>query len=243
MGEGRGEVKPGFGATGVRAWRGLTPGQTLVYPRGQSEPWHFFFIAVGAPPRPTVGNVRPRVPFRLGVGRVGVRRPPLVVVLVAVFVIALGETAGAVMSQLRSPVDRYARARVAANPAAHGLAGSAEYDSEVTARTLYTAEAGLSFLHTHAQGLGPLVLFAGTVAASALRWRRARGIVHVLVGVGGLFPLGYLVYALASLELGRERGVELAERYVLTPLGSAMIVGLLLLAGMIVADRATRRAG
>jgi hypothetical protein len=116
------------------------------------------------------------------------RRPPLVVVFVGLVVIALGETGGAVMPQLRPQIVDYARARVAANAQAHGLAGSAEYDTEVTAPAVYTAEAGLSFFNTHAQGLGPLVIFAGTVAASTVRWRFARGAVAALLGVGALFP-------------------------------------------------------
>ncbi len=165
------------------------------------------------------------------------RRPPLVVVFVAVLIIALGETTGAVMSQLRSQVAAYARARIAANLQAHGLAGSAEYDAEVIARTVYVTEAGLSFFHTHAQGLGPVVLFAGTVAATTVRWRRARRVLYALLSVGGLFPIGYLVYSLAALERGREAGVDLAERYVLTPLGGAAILGLLVLAALIVAGR------
>jgi hypothetical protein len=134
------------------------------------------------------------------------------------------------MSQLRGPVERYARARVAVNPAAHGLAGSAEYDAEVTDRAVFSTEAGLSFFHTHAEGLGLIVLFVATVTATALPWRGARGAVYTLVGLGGLFPLGYLVYAFAGLEWGREAGIELAERWVLTPLGGAAITGLALLA-------------
>lgn len=169
------------------------------------------------------------------------RRPPLIVVFVAVLVIALGETAGAAMSRLRPQIETYARARIAANPQAHGLAGSAEYDALVVARTVYVTEAGLSFFHTHAQGLGPVVLFVGTVVASTVRWRRARGALYLLLGVGGLFPVGYLVYSLAALELGRDAGVELAERYVLTPLGVAAIVALLGLAVLIVAARGRGR--
>ncbi len=165
------------------------------------------------------------------------RRPPLVVVFVGLFVIALGESAGAVMSQLRPQIVRYAQARVAANPQAHGLAGSAEYDSEITARAVYSAEAGLSFLHTHAQGLGLLVIFASTVAASVVPWRRARGVLYALFAVGALFPLGYLAYSVAVLEWGRDTGVEMVERYVLTPLGSAAIVGLVALAVLMVAGR------
>lgn len=169
------------------------------------------------------------------------RRPPLIVVLISVFVIALGETAGAVISELRQPFARYARARIAAQPQVHGLAGSAEYDDEVTARTVYAAEAGLSFLHTHAQGLGPVLLFVGTVAATVVPWRRARGLLYVLLSLGGLFPLGYGVYSLAALERGRDAGVELVEAFVLTPLGSAAIAALLGLAALILAGKWARR--
>jgi len=165
------------------------------------------------------------------------RRPPLVVVFLALLVIALGETTGAVMSRLRPQIVSYARARVAANRELHGLAGSAEYDTEVTARAVYAAEAGLSFLHTHAQGLGPLVIFASTIAASAVPWRRARGALYVLFSLGALFPLGFLAYSVAVLERGRGAGIEVAERYVLAPLGSAAIAGLIALAVLMVSAR------
>ncbi len=165
------------------------------------------------------------------------KRPPLAVIFVAVLVIALGETAGAVISQLRPQIDRYARARVAANAQAHGLTGATEYDEEVTARAVYVAEAGLSFFHTHAQGLGPIVIFASTVAATLVPWARGRAVLCALFAIGGLFPLGYLIYSFAALERGRDAGVELAEQYVLTPLGSAAILGLLALAGLIAAGR------
>jgi len=154
-------------------------------------------------------------------------------VFVAMFMLALGETGGAVMSQLRPQLDRYARARVAASPQTHGLTGSAEYDDEIAARVVFTVEAGLSFFHTHAEGIGLVTLAAGTLVASLVPWRRPRSALYALIVAGALFPLGYLVYGAAALEAGLDAGVELAERYVLTPLGSAMIaalVGLLVLA-------------
>lgn len=166
-------------------------------------------------------------------------RPPLVLVLAAVALMALGATAGAVMGGLGPETQRYARARIAANAHAHGLLGGGEYDEEIVARTVFTAEAGLSFLHTHAEGLGPLLLMVGTVVATVVPGRRLRGALHGLFVAGALFPLGYLVYGLAALELGRDAGVALAERYVLTPLGSAVILGLLGLLTALV--RAVRR--
>ncbi|MGH7314311.1 MAG: hypothetical protein ACREJV_14130 [Candidatus Rokuibacteriota bacterium] len=164
-------------------------------------------------------------------------RPPLIVVFVAIVIITLGVTAGAVMSQLRPETERYARARIRANAGAHGLAGTAEYDDEVIARAVFTAEAGLSFLHTHAMGLGPIVLLAATVAANTVPGGRRRALLYGLFTVGGLFPCGYLVYALAVLEGGRDAGVELAEAWVLTPLGSAMILGLVALAVVLAGGR------
>ena len=172
----------------------------------------------------TSGRRDANVGHPLGAGPV--RRPPLVLVFVAVLMIALGETAGAVLSQLRPQTERYARARVKANASVHGLVGAADYDAEVTSRAVFTAEAGLSFMHTHAEGLGPVILLAGTLAATAVPWRRMRAILYALFTLGALFPLGYLVYAVAVLEAGRDEGTALAEQYVLTPLGSAVILAL-----------------
>jgi hypothetical protein len=141
------------------------------------------------------------------------------------------------MSQLRPSIDRYAVARVNANAEAHGLSNSAEYDDEVRGRAVYSAEAGLSFFHTHAEGLGLILFFSSTLVASVVTGRRLRGSLYALLTAGSLFPLGYLVYGAAVLELGREAGIEAAERWVLMPLGGAAIVGLTAL-GVCLAARA-----
>lgn len=130
------------------------------------------------------------------------------------------------MSRLKGPTERWAAARIAANAPAHGFSGSAEYDDEVRDRAIWSAEAGLSFFHTHAEGFGLVLFFASALVAAAVPGRRARGVLYVLLTLGGLFPLGYLAYGLAVLELGRDTGIELAETWVLAPLGSAAILGL-----------------
>lgn len=157
-------------------------------------------------------------------------RPPLLVVFVAVLVIALGELGGAMLSQLRPATARWAAARITANAPAHGLSGAAEYDDAIRERAVFTVEAGLSFFHTHAEGLGLVLFFASTLVASLVRSRAARRVLYALLTIGALFPLGYLVYALAVVELGREDGVALAETWVLSPLGLAAIAGLIGLA-------------
>jgi hypothetical protein len=163
-----------------------------------------------------------------------VTRPPLLVVFVAVVVIALGEIGGAALSQLRPATARFAAARIAANAPAHGLSGSAEYDDAVRERAVFTAEAGLSFFHVHAEGMGLVLFFASTLVASVVRSPALRRVLYPLLTAGALFPLGYLAYALAVLELGRDDGVALAETWLLTPLGMAAIVGLIGLAASLV---------
>jgi hypothetical protein len=152
-----------------------------------------------------------------------VRRPPLAVVLVAIAMMALGETAGATMSQLKPQIQRYAAARVAANPEAHGFSGSAE----VRAQAIFSAETGLSFFHLHAEGVGLVLFFAATLVAALVPARRVRTLLYILLTLGGLFPVGYLAYGAAVLELGRDAGIGLAERWLLAPLGVAAIAGLL----------------
>lgn len=157
-------------------------------------------------------------------------RPPLLVVLVAVLVIALGEMGGATLSQLRPATARWAAARITANAPAHGLSGTAEYDDAVRERAVFTVEAGLSFFHVHAEGMGLVLFFASTLVATVVRSRVARRVLWVLLTLGALFPLGYLAYAVAVVELGRDDGVALAETWVLSPLGLAAIAGLIGLA-------------
>lgn len=166
-----------------------------------------------------------------------VKRPPLIVVFVAVVVIALGEVGGAVLSQLRPAAARWAVTRFVANPAAHGLTGSAEYDEDVRDRAVFATEAGLSFFHTHAEGMGLVLFFVSTLVASVVAGRRARAALYTLLTAGALFPLGYLAYALAVLELGRDSGIQLAETWLLTPLGVAAIAGLLGLAAALTRHR------
>ncbi|MGH9049472.1 MAG: hypothetical protein ACRDY4_07080 [Acidimicrobiia bacterium] len=167
------------------------------------------------------------------------KRPPLLVVFLAVCVIALAETGGAAMSKLRPQIAQYTETRIRQAPQAHGLAGSAEYDVEVIAQTIFTIEAGLSFFHTHGEGMGIVVLLASTIVASVVPWLPARGILHGLLGASAVFPIGYLAYSALVLGYGRDRGIELAERYMLIPLGSAAI-GALVLLGVILLVRIVR---
>src|SRR5918996_2555886 len=162
------------------------------------------------------------------------RRPPLALILLSVLLLALGTTAGAAMSMLAPEIQAYATERIFAARDVHYLSGSRDYDADVVADIVFSIEAGLSFLHTHAEGMGLVLLFASTVVASVVRRPRFRALLYGLLGLAFLFPIGYGVYSMLILFLGRDRGVALAEQFFLIPFGTSSIVGLGLLAGTLV---------
>jgi hypothetical protein len=78
--------------------------------------------------------------------------------------------------------------------------------------------------------MGLVLFFASTLVASLVRSAALRRLLYTLLTAGALFPLGYLAYAVAVVELGRDDGIALAETWLLTPLGTAAIAGLVGLA-------------
>jgi len=159
------------------------------------------------------------------------RRPPLVLILLSVLLLALGTTGGAAMSLLRPQIQRASARRIFAAREIHNLSGSWEYDAEVVQDVVFTVEAGLSFFHTHGEGMGVVLLFAATAAASLVARPRLRAALHWLLGLSFLFPVGYVAYSTLVLFYGKDTGIRLAERLLLIPFGSSAVLGLALLLG------------
>jgi len=159
-------------------------------------------------------------------------RPPLIVTFLAVLLIALATAGGAAMSAFRLPIQRYATERILADPDAHNLSGSRAYDLDVVNEIVFTFEAGLSFFHTHGEGMGVVLLFASTAVSRLVRRRGFRNGLNTILGLSFLFPIGYLAYSLFILLFGKDRGITLAEELLLIPFGSSAILGLVIASGI-----------
>ena len=160
--------------------------------------------------------------------------------------LALGATGGALMSVLQPQIRQYASERIFAAREVHTLSGSRDYDADVVSEIVFTIEAGLSFFHTHGDGIGLVVLFAATLVASLARPRGLRAWLQWLLGLSALFPIGYLAYSAFIIVYGRDRGIALAERLLLIPFGSSAILalaGLACAAGLLLVNRRLRRTG
>ncbi|MBI4637728.1 MAG: hypothetical protein HY727_15435 [Candidatus Rokubacteria bacterium] len=154
------------------------------------------------------------------------KRPPLVLIILSVVLLALGTTGGGAMSLLTPAIRQYATERIFEARELHYLSGSRAYDAEVVSEIVFRVEAGLSFFHTHGEGVGIILLFGAIVVASVVPSRRVRGLLYWLLGLSFLFPIGYIAYGAFILLFGRDRGISLAELTLLVPFGAASILGL-----------------
>jgi len=172
-------------------------------------------------------------PGPLDNGRSGrpARRPPLVLTFLSILLLTLGTTGGAVMSMLRPQIQRYSTERIFAARVVHNLSGSQEYDTEVVGDIVFSIEAGLSFFHTHGEGMGLVLLFGATAVASLVGRRWLRQALHWLLGLAFLFPIGYVAHSAFVLRYGKDAGAALAEQLLLIPFGVSAILGLTVLAG------------
>ena len=169
------------------------------------------------------------------------RLPPRAVLLTAVLLLVAAEVGGASMARYKLELGRWARAQMLAHPAVHGLVGVRDVDERVLDEALFRFDAGLRLFHMHAEGMALVVIATTTAATTLARGAATRRALVLLLTVGGVgYPVGYLLWSALIPAYGLERSKVVAEWAVWLPFGSAAIVALLWLAGLI-ATRMVRR--
>lgn len=162
------------------------------------------------------------------------RVPPRWVLLVAVLSIVTAEVGGASMARFKVELTRWARGAMLARPAVHGLVGVRDVDERILDEALVKFDAGLRLFHMHAEGMGLVIIAATTVAATMARHRAVRRSIIALLTTGGAgYPVGYLVWSGLIPAYGLEEAKTIAEWLVWIPFGSAAIVALWWLAGLV----------
>ena len=162
------------------------------------------------------------------------QRPPIVVLFVAVALIACAEGGGGAMVRFKTDLGRWVRSVMVTHAATHGLVGVRDVDEQILDEALVKFDAGLRLFHMHAEGMGLVIIATTTIAASLVAAPRARTAILTLLTVGGAgYPLGYLVWSVLIPYQGIERGKALAEWLCWIPFGSATIVAMWWLAGVI----------
>ncbi|MBI2204370.1 MAG: hypothetical protein HYU41_11030 [Candidatus Rokubacteria bacterium] len=164
------------------------------------------------------------------------QRPPIVVILVAVALIAVAEVGGASMVRFNLDVTRWARAAMLERPATHGLVGVRDVDEQILDEALVKIDGGLRLFHMHAEGMGLVILVTTTAATTLVVSPVARRAIVWLLTVGGAgYPLGYLAWSALVPYTGLERGKAIAEWLFWIPFGGATIVAMWWLVALVAA--------
>jgi hypothetical protein len=172
------------------------------------------------------------------------RRPPLPIILGCVVLIALAEAGGGAMVKFKWPIANTARDLMLQRPDVHGLVGVREVDEVELDKLKQAIDAQLRLFHLHAEGMGVVVLLAAMMVATLIPASPLQRLLYWLIGLGVLYPLGYLAAPALIIPLGLERGKQVAEYLFWIPFGGAVIVGMWLLAGLLAREMWRRwRAG
>ena len=169
------------------------------------------------------------------------RRPPLLIILGCVVLIALAEAGGGAMVKFKWPIANMAREVMLQRPGVHGLVGVREVDEEELDKLKQAIDSQLRLFHLHAEGMGVVILLGTMIVATMVPPSPLQRWLFWLIGVGILYPAGYLAAAPSIAFLGLERGKQLAEYLFWIPFGGAVIVGMWILAGVLARELWRRR--
>ena len=169
------------------------------------------------------------------------RRPPLPIILACVVLIALAEAGGGAMVKFKWPIANTARELMLQRPAVHGLVGVREVDEEELDKLKQAIDAQLRLFHLHAEGMGVVLLLSAMVVATLVPPSPLRRGLYWLLGLGVLYPVGYLAAPAFIIPLGLERGKQVAEYLFWIPFGGAAIVAMWILAGWLARELWRRR--
>ena len=160
----------------------------------------------------------------------GWRVPPTWVLLVAVALIACAEAGGASMVQFKLTLTRWARDATQARPAVHSLVGVRDVDEQILDEALTRLDGGLRLFHLHAEGMGTVIIVTTMVATTLVASSTLRGVIVVLVTVGGsVYPFGYLLWSALIPFAGVGPAKRVAEWLVWVPFGGSALVATWLL--------------
>lgn len=162
------------------------------------------------------------------------RVPPRWVLLIAVLSLVCAEVGGASMARFKVELTRWARNAMLSRPTVHGLVGVRDVDERILDEALVKFDAGLRLFHMHAEGMGLVIIATTMVAVTVARSGTVRRSITALLTVGGAgYPVGYLVWSALIPPCGLDRAKTIAEWAIWIPFGSAAIVALWWLAGLV----------
>ena len=154
------------------------------------------------------------------------RRPPTFALAAALFILTIGSITGAALVALQDSLYALARREIVKRPDVHGFAGTELIDERRIKEVADQANTALRLLHTHALGIGMLILIATLVIANLAIPSRAQLVLCAMISLGALYPLGWLVLTWLIPYWGVDRLRAPVEWIFFVPFGTLLVAGL-----------------
>jgi hypothetical protein len=160
--------------------------------------------------------------------RVGLLRPPTFSLMAALALLSLGVITGGALTTFQDSLYAAARREIIRRPEVHRFSGAEVIDQARITEVADQANTALRLLHSHALGVGILVLISSLMIANLPLSDRTQTVLCALVSVGAVYPLGWLLLAALIPYLGVDALRPSLDVLIFIPFGTAMILGIVL---------------
>jgi hypothetical protein len=160
--------------------------------------------------------------------RASLLRPPTFALMAGLALLSLGVITGGALTTFQDSIYAVARREIIRRPEVHRFSGAEVIDQARITEVADQANTALRLLHSHALGVGTLVLISSVLIANLPLVFRTQTILCALVSVGALYPLGWLLLAALIPYLGVDALRPSVDMLIFIPFGTAIILGIVL---------------
>ena len=159
---------------------------------------------------------------------VNLLRPPTFALVASLALLSIGVITGGLLTVFQDSIYAAARREIIKRPEVHRFAGTEIIDQARITEVADQSNTALRLLHTHALGVGTLVLVSAVLIANLPLAVWLQTALCALVSLGALYPVGWLLMAWFIPYLGVDTLRPPVEMLIFLPFGTAIILGLVL---------------
>jgi hypothetical protein len=142
--------------------------------------------------------------------------------------LSLGAITGGLLVVFQDSIYAAARREIVKRPEVHRFAGTEIIDQARITEVADQSNTALRLLHTHALGVGTLVLISTVLIANLPLATWVQAVLSALVSLGALYPIGWLLMAWFIPYMGVDALRPRIEMLIFLPFGAAIILGIVL---------------
>ena len=155
--------------------------------------------------------------------------PSLLTVFACLILFGLGELGGAVLGGSPDKIKNYAVERAKNFPDVHGTVGIEDIDRTILDKVSSMVLARLHTFHLHAHGVGILSFLLFLIVANSGFSNKFLIGINILIGIGMLYPFGWISMMFTIPAMGSEAALNVAEKFFFMPFGGSLIIAIWLL--------------